>query len=132
MDFNRYITTAEFHELAELLRTEGRLVAFAPGVPFARQDERNRHCGLVEEGAFRYVHLTSRGESHVVGYAKVVYGLLSETLWRLFMQWMRRMSDSGACLRSICCPRSMNGCCNLTSLRLRTFMKYCCAAVPIC
>lgn len=69
MDFNRYITTAVFHELAELLRTEGRLVAFAPGEPFARQDERNRHCGLVEEGAFRYVHLTSRGESHVVGYA---------------------------------------------------------------
>ena len=38
-------------------------------MPFARQDERNRHCGLVDEGAFRYVHLTSRGESHVVGYA---------------------------------------------------------------
>ena len=69
MDFNRYITLAEFYELAAFFRTEGRLVTFAPGASFARQDEHNRRCGLVEEGAFRYVHLTPRGESPVVGYA---------------------------------------------------------------
>lgn len=69
MDFNRYITPAEFYELVAFFRTEGRLVTFAPGASFARQDEHNRRCGLVEEGAFRYVHLTPRGESPVVGYA---------------------------------------------------------------
>lgn len=69
MDFNRYITAAEFPLLAELFRTEGRRMAFGPGELFARQDEHNHGCGLVESGAFRYVHLTRGGDLHTVGYA---------------------------------------------------------------
>ena len=69
MDFNRYITAAEFPLLAELFRTEGHCVTIACGESFARQDERNHGCGLVESGAFRYEHLTAEGEAPVVGYA---------------------------------------------------------------
>ena len=69
MDFNRYITAAEFSALAELFRREGRSVAFSRGESFACQEMRNRRCGVVERGSFRYVHLTERGERHVVGYA---------------------------------------------------------------
>lgn len=69
MDFNRYITAVEFAPLAGLFRAEGRRTVFVPGEPFARQDECNRCCGLVENGAFRYVHLTAEGEAPVVGYA---------------------------------------------------------------
>ena len=46
MDFNRYITAAEFSALAELFRREGRSVAFARGESFACQEVRNRRCGL--------------------------------------------------------------------------------------
>ena len=69
MDFNRYITTAEFAPLAELFRADGHSRHFLPGELLARQDERNRCCGLVESGAFRYVHLTTGGDAPVVGYA---------------------------------------------------------------
>lgn len=69
MDFNHYITAAEFAPLAELFRTEGHRTDFVPGESFARQDERNPCCGLVESGAFRYVHLTAEGDAPVVGYA---------------------------------------------------------------
>lgn len=69
MDFNRYITAAEFSALAELFRREGYRTDFVPGESFARQDERNPCCGLVESGAFRYVHLTAEGDAPVVGYA---------------------------------------------------------------
>lgn len=69
MDFNRYITAAEFAPLAELFRTEGHSRIYLPGEAFARQDERNPCCGLVTSGAFRYVHLTAEGNASVVGYA---------------------------------------------------------------
>ncbi len=69
MDFNRYITASEFSALAEFFRREGRSIAFARGESFACQEVRNHRCGVVEQGAFRYVHLTERGERHVVGYA---------------------------------------------------------------
>ena len=69
MNFNRYITAAEFPALADLFRTEGRRIVLTSGAAFARQAERNRRCGLVVKGAFRYVHLTAEGESSVVGYA---------------------------------------------------------------
>lgn len=69
MDFNRFITTAAFPELAEFFLAEGMSVCYPRGAEFARQQCRNRHCGLVEEGAFRYVRLTDGGVRHVVGYA---------------------------------------------------------------
>ena len=69
MDFNRYISTGEFAALAEWFRSEGEVVHYAAGDRFARQGCRNRHCGVVGRGAFRYVHLARSGERHVVGYA---------------------------------------------------------------
>ena len=69
MDFNRFITTAAFPELAEFFLAEGMSVCYPRGAEFARQQCRNRHCGLVEAGAFRYVRLTDGGVRHVVGYA---------------------------------------------------------------
>lgn len=69
MDFNRYITAADFPALAKFFHTEGRSVAYARGESLALQSVRNRCCGLVERGAFCYVHFTERGERHVVGYS---------------------------------------------------------------
>ena len=48
MDFNRFITTAAFPELAELFLAEGTSVRYSRDAEFARQQCRNRHCGLVE------------------------------------------------------------------------------------
>ena len=69
MDFNRYISTGEFAALADWFRSDGEVVHYAAGDRFARQGCRNRHCGVVGLGAFRYVHATEAGERHVVGYA---------------------------------------------------------------
>ena len=69
MDFNRYISTGEFAALADWFRSDGEVVHYAAGDRFARQGCRNRHCGVVGRGAFRYVHLARSGERHVVGYA---------------------------------------------------------------
>ena len=69
MDFNRYIATGEFAALADWFRSDGEVVHYAAGDRFARQGCRNRHCGVVGRGAFRYVHLARSGERHVVGYA---------------------------------------------------------------
>ena len=65
MDFNRFISTAAFPELAELFLAEGTSVRYSRDAEFARQQCRNRHCGLVEKGAFRYVRLTDGGVRHV-------------------------------------------------------------------
>ena len=69
MDFNRYISAAEFAPLAELFRREGESLSVPKDGCFSFQQVRNRCSGLVEEGAFRYVHLARSGERHVVGYA---------------------------------------------------------------
>ena len=69
MDFNRYISAAEFAPLAELFRREGESLFVPKDGCFSFQQVRNRRSGLVEEGAFRYVHATEAGERHVVGYA---------------------------------------------------------------
>lgn len=69
MNFNHYIPVADFPALAEFFYSEGQSVAYARGESLARQGVRNRCCGLVERGAFCYVHFTERGERHVVGYA---------------------------------------------------------------
>ena len=69
MDFNRYISTGEFAALADWFRSDGEVVHYAADDRFARQGCRNRHCGVVGRGAFRYVHATEAGERHVVGYA---------------------------------------------------------------
>ena len=69
MDFNRYISTGELAALADWFRSDGEVVHYAAGDRFARQGCRNRHCGVVGRGAFRYVHATEAGERHVVGYA---------------------------------------------------------------
>ena len=69
MDFNRYISTGEFAALADWFRSDGEVVHYAADDRFARQGCRNRHCGVVGRGAFRYVHLARSGERHVVGYA---------------------------------------------------------------
>lgn len=69
MNFNTHIAASGFPALAELFQTEGRRVVFARGEAFAYQDRRNRLSGLVDRGAFRYVHLAESGERHVVGYA---------------------------------------------------------------
>ena len=69
MDFNRYISAAEFAPLAELFRREGESLSVPKDGCFSFQQVRNRCSGLVEEGAFRYVHATEAGERHVVGYA---------------------------------------------------------------
>ena len=69
MDFNRYISAAEFAPLAELFRREGESLFVPKDGCFSFQQVRNRRSGLVEEGAFRYVHLARSGERHVVGYA---------------------------------------------------------------
>ena len=65
MDFNRYISTGEFAALADWFRSDGEVVHYAAGDRFARQGCRNRHCGVVGRGAFRYVHLARSGERHV-------------------------------------------------------------------
>ena len=69
MDFNRYISAAEFAPLAELFRREGESLSVPKDGCLSFQQVRNRRSGLVEEGAFRYVHATEAGERHVVGYA---------------------------------------------------------------
>ena len=69
MDFNRYLSDGEFSALADWFRSEGEVAHYAAGDRFAEQGCRNRHCGLVVRGAFRYVHLAHSGERHVVGYA---------------------------------------------------------------
>ena len=53
MDFNRYITAAEFPALADLFRMEGRRVVLTSGAAFARQAAPNRPCGLGVNGALR-------------------------------------------------------------------------------
>ena len=63
MDFNRYISAAEFAPLAELFRREGESLFVPKDGCFSFQQVRNRRSGLVEEGAFRYVHATEAGMS---------------------------------------------------------------------
>lgn len=158
MDFNRYITAAEFAPLAELFRTEGHSRIYLPGEAFARQDERNPFCGLVTGGAFRYVHLTAEGNVSVVGYAfsgefvgdyiSMSNGLrswvgieamcrssvscLGTDVWRPFTRRMRLTNCSDAGWPSICRPRSTSACCSAMSPRRRSVTKPCCDAVPIC
>ena len=62
-------SAAEFAPLAELFRREGESLFVPKDGCFSFQQVRNRRSGLVEEGAFRYVHATEAGERHVVGYA---------------------------------------------------------------
>ena len=69
MNFNRYITEAEFSELAAFIRREGVVRRFARGEHLSGQGLRSYRCGLVVQGAFRYVHADAAGEEHVVGYA---------------------------------------------------------------
>ena len=69
MYFNRYITISEFAPLATLLQESGRRVLFPKGARFVSQQGCSRLCGMVEEGAFRYLHLDDCGEEHVVGFA---------------------------------------------------------------
>ena len=56
MNFNRYITEAEFSELAAFIRREGVVRRFARGERLSGQGLRSHRCGLVVQGAFRYVH----------------------------------------------------------------------------
>ena len=69
MNFNRYITEAEFSELAAFIRREGVVRRFARGERLSGQGLRSHRCGLVVQGAFRYVYADAAGEEHVVGYA---------------------------------------------------------------
>lgn len=69
VNFNRYITETEFSELAALIRREGIVGHFARGEQLSAQGLRSLRCGLVVQGAFRYVHANAAGEEHVVGYA---------------------------------------------------------------
>ena len=54
MNFNRYITEAEFSELAAFIRREGVVRRFARGERLSGQGLRSHRCGLVVQGAFRY------------------------------------------------------------------------------
>ena len=67
MNFNRYITEAEFSELAAFIRREGVVRRFARGERLSGQGLRSHRCGLVVQGAFRYVYADAAGEEHVVG-----------------------------------------------------------------
>lgn len=69
MNFNRYISAAEFSSLAELFRAQGEMLSIPKGGCFSLQHVHNRHSGLIESGAFRYVHTSEAGERHTVGYA---------------------------------------------------------------
>lgn len=69
MNFNRYIPAGKFEALVRFLRSEGELRQFGKRELFASQGVRNGCCGLVDEGAFRYVHVSDAGERHIVGYA---------------------------------------------------------------
>lgn len=69
MNFNRYITASEFSLLAEFCRRQGEPIPFRKGDVFSQQGVRNRYSGVVERGAFRYVHSSDDGCRHVVGYA---------------------------------------------------------------
>ncbi len=48
---------------------EGVVRRFARGERLSGQGLRSHRCGLVVQGAFRYVHADAAGEEHVVGYA---------------------------------------------------------------
>ena len=67
--FNRYLAGGTFEPLAAFFRAEGAERTYRSGEEFARQGVRNRTCGLLLAGAFRYVHLTADGERRIVGYA---------------------------------------------------------------
>lgn len=67
--FNRYLADGAFEPLAAFFRAEGTERTYRNGEEFARQGVRNRTCGLLLAGAFRYVHLTADGERRIVGYA---------------------------------------------------------------
>ena len=67
--FNRYLADGAFEPLAAFFRAEGTERTYRNGEEFARQGVRNRTCGLLLTGAFRYVHLTADGERRIVGYA---------------------------------------------------------------
>lgn len=158
MDFNRYISAAEFAPLAELFRREGESLFVPKDGCFSFQQVRNRRSGLVEEGAFRYVHATEAGERHVVGYAfagEFVGDYISmrndAPAWvsieamcdsRVLTLTGERLENStGPTLHtsawaapspSICWPRFTNGCCNRTSRLRRSVTNRCWRAVPAC
>lgn len=69
MNFNRYLSEEEFAALADFIRREGVARVFERGERFAEQGVRSRRSGLIDRGAFRYVHASAAGEEHVVGYA---------------------------------------------------------------
>lgn len=69
MFFNRYLSGGDFSELTEFFRYAGEPVVYVAGGLFAEQGCRNRWCGLVEQGALRYVHCSDSGDRHTVGYA---------------------------------------------------------------
>ena len=69
MFFNRYLDAAEFDSLSEFFRVQGESLTLPKGACYCVSGVRNRRCGLVVEGAFRYVHTSGDGERHVVGYA---------------------------------------------------------------
>ena len=67
--FNGYLSDGGFAELKEFFDREGTSAHYAAGDCFSVQGRRNRSCGLIRTGAFRYVHATAAGDDHVVGYA---------------------------------------------------------------
>ena len=67
MNFNRYITEAEFSELAAFIRREGVVRRFARGEHLSGQGLRSDRIGLGLQGAFRYVHADPAGEEQVGG-----------------------------------------------------------------
>lgn len=96
-NFNRYIRASEFGPLAAFLRGEGSLAEYPSGGLFATQGVRNRYCGLVEEGAFRYVLTTGRGERCVVGYSfcgEFVGDYISSRLGRAAWVGIEALCDS--------------------------------------
>ena len=69
MNFNRYISEAEFSGLADFIRREGAVCRFSRGERLSGQGLCSHRCGQVVRGAFRYVHMNVAGEEYTVGYA---------------------------------------------------------------
>lgn len=90
MNFNRYITEAEFSELAAFIRREGVVLRFARGERLSGQGLRSHRCGLVVQGAFRYVHADAAGEERSMSWVTPLPESSSATISRCASMRRRR------------------------------------------
>lgn len=68
-EFNLYTRDVDLTYLRELCRAEGELRHFERGTVFIRKGERQKYCGIIENGYMKYSATDADGNVHITGFA---------------------------------------------------------------